>query len=82
MICPRCHGKGRLVGEALFWQGGKNFAACPEITPCPDCGATGCIHCCDGEQAQPDREEAMLKAARQDTMPSECNPNGEDYQGA
>ena len=27
-----------------------------ECRPCDDCGGYGQVHCCDGEQAQPERE--------------------------
>lgn len=49
MICPLCFGRRRLM-----WI----FQA---STPCSYCNGTGVIHCCEGDQEQPDpnREETV-----------------------
>jgi RecJ-like exonuclease len=35
MICPICHGKGKLPGVTYV---------------CPECGGCGISHCCSGDQ--------------------------------
>ncbi len=41
MLCHRCHRQHWVV------RGGQ-------ITPCPECGGMGEIHCCEGLVAQPE----------------------------
>jgi hypothetical protein len=41
MMCHSCHGQHWVI------RGGQ-------ITPCPECGGLGEVHCCDGLVAQPD----------------------------
>jgi len=44
MICPECFGR-RLA------------SATGVVLPCPECGGTGTVHCCEGLQAQPECAE-------------------------
>jgi RecJ-like exonuclease len=72
MNCPRCHGKGRLIGQCTIHQGRKQSITLDEIQGlCPDCMGQGTIHCCEGdiEQAAPTRAQAMLNATDED-LPS------------
>jgi len=48
MICPRCHGTGMILVEFGVWQRAYGWEPCLE----PGCHA-GRLHCCDGEQEQP-----------------------------
>jgi len=41
MVCHACHGQHWVL------RGGQ-------MTPCPECGGLGEIHCCEGLVAQPD----------------------------
>ena len=54
MICTTCDGKGRVpkhpkrlreLAPLLF----------EERVPCPDCGGTGRMHCCEGLREQPEK---------------------------
>lgn len=72
MNCPRCFGKGRLVGHVTIHQGKKKATTVPEIQGlCPDCFGSGQAYCCEGADIE-SREEAMLNACSTDV-----NPNGE-----
>jgi hypothetical protein len=55
MLCPVCYGKHfvMLDGRPL---------------PCPECGAAGEVHCCDGlqEQPQPERDERRKSPEHRD----------------
>lgn len=46
MICPTCWGLGD--NNIIY-----------EFKPCPDCGGTGIIHCCEGNQCQPEHLSAQ-----------------------
>lgn len=43
MICPSCHGTGKLTGRI----GGVDHTY-PQL-PCAECGGSGVSYCCDGE---------------------------------
>ena len=49
MICEKCHGKGLVYSEP--------HDRAIEIIPCDACGGCGFAHCCDGERAQPERND-------------------------
>jgi hypothetical protein len=73
MICPKCNGKGMVVGKAQF-RHGKKKTELTAIHPCPDCHC-GQVHCCDG-----DRAEVLVAVGELcDGTPIEyeVNPNGE-----
>jgi hypothetical protein len=44
MRCPKCAGIGSLIEIARGWR----------LIPCPDCGGSGIVHCCEGDSIQPD----------------------------
>lgn len=50
MICPRCHGTGKVTRERRVAIVRQTFQW-EEI--CPDCLGSGRQHCCDGEREQP-----------------------------
>lgn len=69
MLCPKCHGKRRII--AKYHRMGPDGAEAYDMIEgiCDHCHGAGVIHCCDGEQEQPaSRENAMLAA-------TDCNPN-------
>ena len=47
MRCTFCDGTGKAHPGSMDWS--------PDGLPCPDCGGTGILHCCEGEQCQPDK---------------------------
>jgi hypothetical protein len=55
MRCERCHGGGKIgrftrPGDGIYeWIG---EAIISQIDPCPECGGSGIIACCDGLVAQ------------------------------
>ena len=53
MICPVCHGAGK-IRQWLSLMGGALW----RDVPCESCGGCGVAHCCDGlcAQPEPDRE--------------------------
>jgi len=45
--CPGCHGRGQTLMSADHrWPVGKYEAAW--LVPCPTCGGTGELSCCEG----------------------------------
>lgn len=44
MKCETCHGTRYVIASRERRETRK---------PCPDCGGTGVMHCCDGLQEQP-----------------------------
>ena len=48
--CEPCHGTGRLIRRGI------------QIT-CGECGGCGRVHCCEGEQAQPEADAAAQAAS-------------------
>ncbi len=51
MLCPRCHGTGKLTGTIA------GVTQCYPLIPCDYDGCVqGHVHCCDGLAAQPDTE--------------------------
>jgi hypothetical protein len=61
MICERCHGHGTrpnpelVVVRTAYGARIENPHGQPIWIPCEDCGGSGRTHCCEGEQAQPER---------------------------
>lgn len=59
MRCERCNGKGRIdyirLGFDYYDEAGAKMPV--PSSPCPDCNGSGIGHCCDGLQAQCEREE-------------------------
>ena len=54
MRCERCGGFGRVL--ASLYPGAVRSS--PYWAYCPECGGYGVVHCCEGEQAQPDHPSA------------------------
>jgi DnaJ-class molecular chaperone len=52
MICEKCQGTG-IIYTRIF-EGWIPFDTV--AVPCDECGASGIVHCCEGEQAQPESE--------------------------
>lgn len=75
MNCPRCYGRGRIVGEVTIHQGKKKKPiSLTEIGVCPDCMGNGLLQCCEGERAeQLERAQAMINACNTD-----ADPNGDE----
>src|SRR5262245_35314988 len=58
MLCERCHGKGVT----------QTGSACGTArAPCPECGACGILHCCEGviEQPSPPTPSSQRREERQ-----------------
>jgi DnaJ-class molecular chaperone len=54
--CLPCRGTGKIVvrEERNAW----NQVYLRETRPCGECGGSGRVHCCEGEQAQPEAADA------------------------
>jgi hypothetical protein len=53
MICPQCHGKRTFPAGKLLHESPEE--RCEDIcVPCTTCQGQGVIHCCEGEQEQPE----------------------------
>ena len=48
LICPDCHGRGGVLRRS--YPGNEQFCY-----PCETCQGYGITHCCDGDQAGPQR---------------------------
>jgi hypothetical protein len=55
MLCPTCHGTGRLVCKAHLMVGGELQTFDMIEGLCGTCHGQRVIHCCDG-----DREQALV----------------------
>ena len=55
MLCPACFGKGTCVIPKMSED------APPIFMLCVICGGNGIIHCCEGEQEQPETGEEEKK---------------------
>lgn len=56
MNCPTCFG----IGEMLIDKDGQPVSRLRDATTmitCPACGGCGTVHCCEGDDAQPEPEE-------------------------
>lgn len=56
MRCTFCFGLGKVRGVLAPFDTLSEASAAH--LPCPECGGTGILHCCEGEQAQADVEQA------------------------
>lgn len=54
MICPDCHGSG--IADPSEW--GDARLNCP----CEGCGGSGIAHCCEGDSAMNETEDAGRRA--------------------
>lgn len=61
-----CHGVGMITDEIFTGMVGW---------PCPKCGGSGVVHCCEGECAQPELEDDH--APRPPIYPAEWLENEE-----
>jgi DnaJ-class molecular chaperone len=68
MNCPNCHGRGRVVGEAMFGQGKSPPITLTEIGICPVCHGLGVLHCCEG-----DRPSVLVVVA--ESVDTDVDPN-------
>ena len=48
MRCEECDGFGWFMSSIDFGPLG------PGLLPCPYCGQTGIVHCCEGNRVQPE----------------------------
>jgi DnaJ-class molecular chaperone len=55
MICPACQGKGFILPAFARKKDGAPVGTAS--TPCPECNGSGVVHCCEGDQAQPEQPE-------------------------
>jgi DnaJ-class molecular chaperone len=56
MNCSTCFG----IGEVLVDERGEVVSRLRDaamMVPCPDCGGSGKIHCCEGDRAEPEPQE-------------------------
>jgi hypothetical protein len=57
MRCDLCGGTGRVEATVLLSVNLFRVSTpeCPALmtVDCPECGGSGIVHCCGGEQAQP-----------------------------
>lgn len=51
MICPECHGTGKLTCRL----NGASYVY--PLLPCHACQGSKIAHCCDGERAQPEPDK-------------------------
>ncbi len=54
MRCTECHGRGVFGTINSDGEYGPLF---PRALPCPECGGTGHLHCCEGLREQPETEK-------------------------
>lgn len=50
MLCPKCHGWGKVRKEPHLHRFGKGY----DMEPCSECYGTGIVHCCEGLIEQKD----------------------------
>jgi DnaJ-class molecular chaperone len=58
MICPMCHGKG--VENKRSRELPKLYNSMASISVCRECGGCGIVHCCEGDQVTPSKNEEHM----------------------
>jgi len=63
MVCETCRFTGRpgFVSAARMGSGDSDGGG---LIPCPDCGGSGIVHCCDGICEQPELARNATDAGR------------------
>lgn len=55
MRCTFCHGVGvKISFPTRIYSNSSGMVTHTEQRPCRECNGTGIVHCCEGEQCQPE----------------------------